>query len=138
MTEHMLHAVLTVAALAALFLPLFGPLLDHHFAERQPAHAHIYLEGTDLEHLHSYETNNHYQLHARSNVYDDDRAPAGILFLSDTNGAGSGSSGAMAYLQQKSQLVFDPEGEPDRFALSPDDSFITDATMPNPKKPPRA
>lgn len=32
-------------------LPAAGPLLDHHFAERQPYHAHV---GADSSHRHDY------------------------------------------------------------------------------------
>ncbi len=32
-------------------LPAVGPLLDHHFAERQPYHAHV---GADSSHRHDY------------------------------------------------------------------------------------
>lgn len=50
--------VLTVTALAlltALLVPLLGPLVDHHFAERQPGHMHLYLTGVPIKHLHHHE-----------------------------------------------------------------------------------
>ena len=34
-----------IIALYALLLPIFGPLLDHHFVEWQHQHAHIYAAG---------------------------------------------------------------------------------------------
>ena len=51
-----LFPVTALALLAALLLPLLGPLADHHFAERQPGHLHIYLAGVPIQHLHDHET----------------------------------------------------------------------------------
>ena len=40
--QNVLIAILpTFLALALVELPAFGPFLDHHFAERQPYHAHL-------------------------------------------------------------------------------------------------
>ncbi len=47
--------VIALALLTALLLPLLGPLADHHFAERQPGHLHIYLAGVPIQHLHDHE-----------------------------------------------------------------------------------
>ncbi len=41
---------LLLAAVMTL-TPLAGPMLDHHFAERQPYHAHL---GADANHRHDY------------------------------------------------------------------------------------
>jgi hypothetical protein len=42
-----------VLTIHALLLPLYGPLVDHHFAERLPYHSHLYLAGhVDHVHLH--------------------------------------------------------------------------------------
>ena len=136
--EHALPPLLTLAVLAALFLPLFGPLLDHHFTERQPVHAHIYLDGTAREHLHSYETYEHHWLQPRSGAYGVSRLTENVVVLNDSHGVGLGPTGTPAYLHQVARLVFEPAGEPDRFALSHDNAFPMDATIPTPKKPPRA
>lgn len=47
----MLMAMLALA-LFALFLPIVGPLDDHHFAERTHTHGHIYLDGQPVPHQH--------------------------------------------------------------------------------------
>jgi hypothetical protein len=47
--------LLMAAALFALFLPIVGPLDDHHFAERTHNHDHIYLNGVPVAHHHAYE-----------------------------------------------------------------------------------
>ena len=38
-------------AVVMAVLPFLGPVIDHHFAERQPYHAHF---GTDTRHEHYY------------------------------------------------------------------------------------
>ena len=38
---------MAAALIALLFLPAFGPRLDHHFAECRPDHAHVYLGELD-------------------------------------------------------------------------------------------
>ena len=50
-----LFPITALALLAALLLPLLGPLSDHHFAERQPAHLHVYLTGVPIQHVHDHE-----------------------------------------------------------------------------------
>jgi hypothetical protein len=42
-----------IALLGVLF-PVYGPLTDHHFHERLPGHAHLYISGTG-EHTHPYQ-----------------------------------------------------------------------------------
>lgn len=44
-----------LALLFAILTPLLGPLVDHHFAERQPGHVHLYLTGVPVQHLHHHE-----------------------------------------------------------------------------------
>ena len=50
-----LFPVTALALLTALLLPLLGPLADHHFAERQPGHLHVYPAGVPIQHLHDHE-----------------------------------------------------------------------------------
>ena len=47
--------VMTAVSLAVLFLPVLGPQLDHHFAERRPDHDHLFLGAAVPEHTHSFE-----------------------------------------------------------------------------------
>ncbi len=73
-----------MAALLALALPSFGPVLDHHFAERQPnhghlgalhVHAHEHGYGTQHDHVHYHEGTKaeHVQTTA---IHNYDGAPA--------------------------------------------------------------
>lgn len=50
------YLVMLAAALFALMLPIAGPLDDHHFAERMPAHGHIYPDGRPVPHQHFYQS----------------------------------------------------------------------------------
>ena len=131
------HHLLTVAALAALFLPLLGPLMDHHFAERQPGHAHIYLDGAAHEHLHSYETYDHH-LTSMAGGKDEAEQAGTVVILTDTHGLGSGPAGTPAYLRATADLILQHEGDTNRFAFSGRSVFLTDAALPTPKQPPRA
>ena len=45
----------TAVLLMALFFPMLGAMVDHHFAERQPGHSHIFLSGAPTDHLHHHE-----------------------------------------------------------------------------------
>ena len=67
-------------ALGALLvlLPSLGPLIDHHFAERQPYHSHL---GADRGHEHGYR-----YFHAHGADFDSEANPA--LYNLDTSLAG--------------------------------------------------
>ena len=67
-------------ALGALLvlLPSMGPLIDHHFAERQPYHSHL---GADRGHEHDYR-----YFHAHGADFDSEANPA--LYNLDTSLAG--------------------------------------------------
>ena len=133
--EFALHHLLTVMALTALFLPLLGPLMDHHFAERQPLHAHIYPDGSAYGHLHSYETYNHHL--PTSNGYDEQEQIRGVVILTDSHGLGSGPTGTPAYLRAAATLMFQHEGDTNRCAFSGGSVFPKDASIPTTKHPPR-
>jgi hypothetical protein len=49
------HRLIILVVVYALFMPFFGPMLDHHFAERQHNHQHIYFGSGDADHIHFYE-----------------------------------------------------------------------------------
>jgi hypothetical protein len=44
--------VIAIAMVVALLLPVLGPAVDHHFADRLPAHEHVYAGGGPAEHTH--------------------------------------------------------------------------------------
>ena len=50
---------MTVAMVLGLMTPVFGPAVDHHYADRSPAHAHVFVgEDTNL-HDHSLVNHDH-------------------------------------------------------------------------------
>lgn len=62
------QAVVGVLVLG-LLLPFFGPLLDHHFAERFPHHGHIYVTSVGPDHLHAYAIPHHHHAGGHSHVH---------------------------------------------------------------------
>lgn len=78
---------------AALLLPSLGPLLDHHFAERQPGHQHWYAGAAAPPHFHDFQRRHvHYDA-----LYDGLYAPAGrggndVVSLTRNDGAGPGAA----------------------------------------------
>jgi hypothetical protein len=69
-----------------LLLPLFGPLLDHHFAERQHDHVHVYPGRVTPDHAHPYEQpHSHFRDDRGTNGADDlppdDSTPRDIVYL---------------------------------------------------------
>ena len=75
---------LALLAVMALLASALGPMLDHHFAERHPAHGHIYLGAGGPEHSHPFE---HPHIH-----YDELYAPApgdeDVIFFAPYEGSG--------------------------------------------------
>ena len=132
-----LRWLLTGVALVALALPLFGPVLDHHFAERQPHHVHVYLGGPVPDHVHPYETsgrrhNGHQHVHAPHDPGQND----GILFLTDHQGIGHGLAAVVSSLGQDASTVPGPDAVI-RLNITGDGPAPRDALVRLPKKPPR-
>ena len=136
--EYVVHQMLTVAALTALFLPLFGPALDHHFAERQPDHGHVYLDGPDHEHLHTYETYYHHPPTSLASVNEDVVQNGNVVALTDSHRIGPVQAATLAYLQQLVRVVFQNEGDSNRFAFLRETASPTSVAIPTPKQPPRS
>ena len=88
-------AWVAVAATVAL-LPAVGPLVDHHYAGRQPGHGHLYLGAVLHDHVHGHEV---VHTHSDGSVHvhaDDGHAghshgtPGGVAFFASHNGAVQG------------------------------------------------
>jgi len=127
----LLSAMFTTAATAAVFLPTLGPLLDHHYAERLPNHAHLYFGQADYDHVHPFEMQNH--IH----YYPDEVPPDGIVYLASYDGSSPVMIDATVHaIQQTPPFV----GTDDAAAhgISHDSLIPDDAILVVPKKPPRA
>ena len=44
--------VFAYLAVLSLLTAILGPMMDHHFSDRQPGHAHIYPGGVAVDHEH--------------------------------------------------------------------------------------
>ena len=77
----LLWAGTAVLALWALVSPAFGPVMDHHFAERYHNHSHIYIGLPDVDHIHTYQDNHSHRLASRR---DDSNPPSGSSLPTDT------------------------------------------------------
>ena len=97
---------LALMAVVALLASAIGPMLDHHFAERHPAHGHLYLGAADGEHTHPFE---HPHIH-----YDAMYAPApgdaSIVFFASYDGIGHAHAD-IATPAVTASLWFDADGD---------------------------
>lgn len=97
---------LSLLAVVALLMSALGPMLDHHFAERHPAHGHLYSGGAGTEHSHPFE---------RSHIhYDELYAPApgdeDIIFFAPYDGSGHPHADLAVPVSSPSPLYSDGGG----------------------------
>ena len=122
---------ITAFAAAALFLPALGPLLDHHYAERQPSHTHVYLGPAAPDHVHPFEVDGHHAHHHHHG------APSGgIVYLASHDGSGPAQLDVTIPSVEDSPLAL-PEEERGGFGAALDDTLPNDAFIAPPKQPPR-
>ena len=127
----LVSAVFTTAAMAAIFLPTLGPLLDHHYAERLPNHKHLYLGAAEYDHVHPFEAQDHYH------YYPDEAPSDGIVYLASYDGSSPLMIDATVHAIQQSPPFIGPD-DPAGYGVSPDSLIPKDAILATPKKPPRA
>ena len=112
-------------AVVMVVLPFLGPVVDHHFAERQPYHAHF---GADAGHDHDYAS-----LHVHGG---DQAADAGIaLYSFDVFSAGP-SIAMLADSELESRLTPDPDTV--LTLRAPEFSVLRSASVSPLERPPRA
>ena len=126
MMNRILASVWLVAlALAIVALPSVGPMIDHHFAERQPYHAHF---RTDVAHAHDY---------ANQHAHGDDPAESGddALFGFDAL-----SGGPALALITDSRLMGRLAADSASLLAIPGiaETALASTSVPPPEKPPRA
>ena len=127
-----------IIALYALLLPIFGPLLDHHFVEWQHQHAHIYAAGRPAAHTHIYEIAGRHQHPQPADRAGNRAAPAaGLVYLTAYDGAGA----APAYLSlttEAPRLRFPQDGDDSRrWGWPPAERRPPGAYVAPPRQPPR-
>jgi hypothetical protein len=144
--RHPASVALLLSVLVSLyifFLPTFGPLLDHHFVEKAPNHAHVYLGHSGPDHTHPFETRHgHHEatvsLSAKSSGLSDLRnGTDGIVFLAPHEGTGQ-SAGTTMLTVAPASIVFHSTGDLFRFGLAGDDNRLLTAFVDPPRRPPRA
>lgn len=135
--------VFSLIAIHALFQPLCCLILDHHFAERQPNHVHLYLRQVVPQHVHSYEIHHtHPRLPEADNARsqgspESNPAPDGILCLTNNDGMTRGIVQLTVPFQHLSIGFPNPEDSSLTFGIPTAGAILQDAYLPLPKKPPR-
>lgn len=121
-------------ALWALFSPAFGPVMDHHFAERHHNHSHIYLGLPDVDHLHPYQDSHSHRMINQpidSNHID-------TVFLTPLDGLGQDSPASLTPAAQPINSHSD-QGDSSLLLAWPRRIVpLEEAYVPLSKKPPRA
>ena len=132
-----------LVAACALLLSFSGPLLDHHFAERQHDHVHIYLGPAAPDHAHPYEVSHvHSHVHDASDVATGSSpsghpAPGDIVFLTSHDAVGQDFAPVTAPVIQGAAVFPDLGDGGSVFSLAHSNAVPPEAFVPPPKKPPR-
>ena len=135
--------LLAVIALYTLLLSFFGPMLDHHYAERQTNHEHIYLGRVVPGHVHPYEA---LHTHFHTQVADgeapgytplSDKVSNDIMYLTSYDGMGQGFTLLTVSSIHLAPNFPEPEDNHFTFDIPGDDTSPQDAFIAPPKKPPR-
>tara|TARA_B100000315_G_C14468409_1_gene537109 strand:- start:3 stop:401 length:399 start_codon:yes stop_codon:yes gene_type:complete len=126
-----------LVSLYILFLPTFGPLLDHHIVEKVPNHAHVYLGQSGPEHVHPFETR-HGHNHAESPLTAIPGGPDGIVYLAPSEGTGHSVAAAMSTVALASIVFPNPNGDLFRSRLTGDENRLVATVVEPLRRPPRA
>jgi hypothetical protein len=137
------HQLIIIVVLYALFTPFLGPMLDHHFAERQHNHQHIYFGSASAKHTHFYEL---LDLHSHthntpiippSNASESNESPNEVIYLTFQDGIEQSLPSLTIPGLQVDFALPDLGGH--HFLLSPtgQDSIPPEIFIPPPKRPPR-
>jgi hypothetical protein len=137
--------VRTLRDLAAFGLALlmvltsFGAALDHHFAERQPGHQHIYLGPAIPEHDHLYRQH-HQHLpdgHEHGAVPSQGVPSGGIIYLTSSDGLAQISVTVLAPAMTPAMEFPGAGDSPLNPAAAEGHRALQEAAIAVPKKPPR-
>ena len=131
-----LHGLL-IGLVLALVLVFLAPALDHHFAERQHNHSHIFLTSSAASHghpeLHPFE-----QIHLHDDFTGQDSQDDGVLY--QTSNDGLGESGTVFFIT----FINDGQSYPIysidtlSFAMAAGDGIYQGTSPAPPTRPPRA
>ena len=143
LVQSAVQATAGVLALA-MMAPFFGPLLDHHFAERFPHHGHIYVTSGEPDHLHAYAVPHHHHDDGHSHVHaggaepGEAAAPAGgILFFVSNDGVTQAPMSIVVPPVTHDLTPPVPEDRGSPFPPPGDDAPMAGIAVPPPDEPPR-
>ena len=126
-----------VAAAVAL-LPAAGPMLDHHYAERQPGHGHLHLGAVSTHHHHPHAHHHHPHAADRAEPDTQDDQPAGVIFLAAYSGAAPSHAYVSTSASQVSLAFPEPAESPSPFSPAPDPRLLHQSFVTPPTQPPQA
>ena len=137
---------LTVSALSLLIvmslaLSWAGPMLDHHFAERHPAHQHIYLGTATSEHSHDYGAIHIHSVTSMMQLSTGQPSGGlddGIVFVVPIGGSGQGVADLAAPMISESPRFGIGDGTGILGHHFGSDSILPGTSIAPPVRPPRA
>lgn len=129
------RGLIIAVGLVALLAPSIGPLVDHHFAERQHDHAHIYFGSNAPDHVHPYDVAHIHHL-INSSVAQTPSEQTVFLTSNDATGSGGVSVSAVS---TDVEIAFPNQGDANPIlAFSDRETPLAENFVALPKKPPRA
>ena len=120
-------------AVVMAVLPFLGPVIDHHFAERQPYHAHF---GTDAGHEHYYASLHAHQSLPWTGSGVEQAADSGIALYSFEVFSAGPSVAMLTDSELESRLTPDPDAV--LTLRAPASSVLRSASVSPLERPPRA
>ena len=119
---------LAVSLSALLVLSAVGPLIDHHYVERDPTHSHL---GAVRPHVHDYSAPNTHD-HARTQP----DAPRGVVALLDRDAGFAGVTNVVTDRDGATTFMYFEPSSLFNLPVPPVARLRSEATPP-PDKPPR-
>ena len=129
MTPALLRVWPLTLAVVMVALPMLGPALDHHFAERQPYHAHV---GADPSHSHDYRVAHAHPVDAATG----EPAADGALVLYSLQVLSIAPPAIL--LNSGLDAMLNPDAASALAAPAAPEAALASALVPVPKRPPRA
>jgi len=140
-TRGWLRSIFALLGTFFLLLPTIGPILDHHFVQREPNHYHIYLGTVVPEHTHPYQEHHTHRpasLDPNGSVPDNPVGAPDILYLTSQDGLGLSVTPFSTPVVLLEMVYSDPG---DVWSLSRQihhDGILISAFTPPPDRPPQS
>ena len=128
--------VWAAAAATVALLPGLGPMLDHHYAGRQPGHAHVHVGALFPDHLHDHETqhDHHHSGDAASGAEGED---GGLVVVASYSGSLVGRAYVSSSASHTALSFPDPNETPHSFYTDPYGTLRQQSFVAPPTQPPR-